>query len=188
MFSRLRSFLTAWTWRARFEDALDEEVRFHLDVHAEDLVRSGVPIQEAKRRARVRFGSVEGMKHHCRQARGLRFADESRQDLRYAIRSLRRQPGFGLTATLTLGVGLGLWRSGSSPSSMPSSCGRCRLRIRMISSSCGRRTTPAAIRTSRCRCRTSRTGARRPGRSWTWPRWDRRPGERWRSRRIRRSG
>ena len=36
MFSRLRSFLTAWTWRARFEDALDEEVRFHLDAHAED--------------------------------------------------------------------------------------------------------------------------------------------------------
>ena len=62
MFSRLRSFLTAWTWRARFEDALDEEVRFHLDAHAEDLVRSGVPIQEAKQRARVRFGSVEGMK------------------------------------------------------------------------------------------------------------------------------
>ena len=48
------------------------------------------------------------MKHHCRQARGLRLADECRQDLRYAIRSLRRQPGFGLTATLTLGVGLGL--------------------------------------------------------------------------------
>ena len=108
MFSRLRSFLTAWTWRARFEDALDEEVRFHLDAHAEDLVRSDVPIQEAKRRARVRFGSDEGMKDHCRQARGLRLADECRQDLRYAIRSLRRQPGFGLTATLTLGVGLGL--------------------------------------------------------------------------------
>ena len=43
MFSRLRSFLTAWTRRERFEDSLDEEVRFHLDAYAEDLVRSGMP-------------------------------------------------------------------------------------------------------------------------------------------------
>ena len=39
MFSRLRSFLTAWTRRERFEDSLDEEVRFHLDAYAEDLIR-----------------------------------------------------------------------------------------------------------------------------------------------------
>ena len=108
MLSRLRSFLMTMMRRERFEDSLDDEVRFHLDAYTEDLVRSGVSRREAKRRAPVRFGSVEGMKHHCRQARGLRLADECRQDLRYAIRSLRRQPGFGLTATLTLGVGLGL--------------------------------------------------------------------------------
>ena len=42
MFSRLHSFLTAWTRRERFEP-LDEEVRFHLDAYAEDLVRSGCP-------------------------------------------------------------------------------------------------------------------------------------------------
>ena len=43
MFSRLRSFLTAWTRRERFEDSLDEEVRFHLDAYAEDLFHSGCP-------------------------------------------------------------------------------------------------------------------------------------------------
>ena len=48
------------------------------------------------------------MKDDCRRARGLRFADECRQDLRHAVRSLCRRPGFGLTATLTLGLGLGL--------------------------------------------------------------------------------
>ena len=48
------------------------------------------------------------MKDDCRQARGLRFADECRQDLRYAIRGLFRQPGFGVAATLTLALGLGL--------------------------------------------------------------------------------
>ena len=108
MLSRLRSFLMTMMRRERFEDSLDDEVRFHLDAYTEDLVRSGVSRREATRRARVHFGSVEGVKDHCRQARGMRLADECRQDLRYAIRSLRRQPGFGLTATLTLGVGLGL--------------------------------------------------------------------------------
>ena len=57
MVRRLRSFLTAWTRRDRFEDALDEEVRFHLEACTEDLVRAGVPRREAARRARVRFGA-----------------------------------------------------------------------------------------------------------------------------------
>ena len=75
MYSRLHSFLTAWTRRERFEDYLDEEMRFHLDACAEELVRSGVPRREALRRARIHFGSVEGMKDDCRQERGLRLAD-----------------------------------------------------------------------------------------------------------------
>ena len=48
MFSRLRSFLTTWTRRERFEDSLDEEVRFHLDAYAEDLVHSGVPRRDGR--------------------------------------------------------------------------------------------------------------------------------------------
>ena len=48
------------------------------------------------------------MNDDCRQARGLRFVDECRQDLRHALRGLFRQPGFSLTATLTLALGLGL--------------------------------------------------------------------------------
>ena len=100
------------TWHStrpeRFEGGLDGEVRFHLDACTEDLVRSGVPRSEAARRARVVFGRVEGAKDACRQARGLRLADECRQDLRYAVRSLFGQPGFSLTATLTLALGLGL--------------------------------------------------------------------------------
>ena len=82
MLSRLRSFLTAWTRRELFEDALDEEVRFHLAAYTEDLIRSGVPRREASRRARIHFGSIESAKDDCRQARGLRLADECRQDLR----------------------------------------------------------------------------------------------------------
>ncbi|MCY4122631.1 MAG: ADOP family duplicated permease, partial [Acidobacteria bacterium] len=107
MFSRLRSFLTAWTGRERFEDSLDEEVRFHLDTYAEDLVRSGVPRREALRRARIHFGSVEGMKDNCRQARGLRLADEIARDMKHAGRFLRRNPGFAGVAIATLGLSIG---------------------------------------------------------------------------------
>ena len=68
MVSRLRSLLTAWTRRERFEDTLDDEVRFHLEACTEDLVRSGVPRPEAARRARVQFGSIERAKDECRRA------------------------------------------------------------------------------------------------------------------------
>ena len=67
-----------------------------------------MPRREALRRARAHFGSVEGVKDDCRQARGLRFLDECRQDVRCAFRGLSRQPGFSVAATLTLALGLGL--------------------------------------------------------------------------------
>ena len=60
VFSRLLSLLTAWIRRERFEDGLDDEVRFHLDAHAEDLVRSGVPRLEGIRTARPRAAGSGG--------------------------------------------------------------------------------------------------------------------------------
>ena len=107
MLSRLRSFLVTWTRRERFEDSLDEEVRFHLDAYAEDLVRSGVTRREAIRRARIHFGGVETIKDDCRQARGLRLADEIARATRHAGRFLRRNPGFALAAVATLGLSIG---------------------------------------------------------------------------------
>ena len=76
--------------RTRFEDALTEEVRFHLDAYTADLVRSGVPRREAARRA-SQFGSIEGVKDACRQLRGLRLADDLGQimtNIRLAVRML----------------------------------------------------------------------------------------------------
>ena len=110
MFSRLLSLLKAWTRRERFEDALDEEVRFHLEACTEDLVRAGLPRREAARRARVRFGSIEGAKDDCRRARGLRLADELEQtmtNVRVGFRMLLRTPVVTCVAVLSLALGIG---------------------------------------------------------------------------------
>ena len=110
MFSRLRSFLTAWIRREPFEDALDEEVRFHLEACTEELVRAGVPRREAARRARVQFGGMEGVKDDCRRARGLRLADELEQvmaNVRFGLRMLFRTPVVTGVAVLSLALGIG---------------------------------------------------------------------------------
>ena len=75
MFPRLRSFLRTLTQRQRFEDSLDGEVRFHLDAQTEDLVLTGLPPEEAARRAREQFGNIETVKNECRRERGLWVTD-----------------------------------------------------------------------------------------------------------------
>jgi len=106
--TRLRSLVATLTRREQFEDTLSEELRFHLDVYADDLIETGMPRKEAFRQARVHFGSVERVRDECRQARGLRFLDEFSQDLRHGVRHLCRSPVFTAVATLTLALAIGM--------------------------------------------------------------------------------
>lgn len=111
MFDRFLSELR-YRWRALFdrgavERELDAELRFHIDRETEKHVRSGVPSAEAERRARAGFGGIAGIKDDTRDARGLVALETTWQDLRYALRGLRRSKSFTAGVVLTLGLGIG---------------------------------------------------------------------------------
>jgi putative ABC transport system permease protein len=89
------------------ESEMDTELRFHMEAYAEELMRNGVPREEAMRRAKVEFGGAERVKEECREALGVHFVETLTQDVRYGFRLLSRSPFFALAAILTLGIGIG---------------------------------------------------------------------------------
>ncbi|MBA3297366.1 MAG: ABC transporter permease [Acidobacteria bacterium] len=107
MFSRLASFARALVGRRRFEDGIADEVRFHIEQFTQDLIASGVAPADAARQARIEFGNINNVTVDCREARGLRLVDELCQNVRFAVRMLRRTPTFtaGTLATLALCLG-----------------------------------------------------------------------------------
>jgi len=94
-------------FRRKLMDAeLDEEVRAHFEHQVEKYVQSGLPPEEARRRARLEFGRFDEVKEDCRDARGVNFIETTIQDVRYGLRLLVKNPGFTAGAVLTLGLSI----------------------------------------------------------------------------------
>ena len=87
---------------------LDDELRFHLQMQIRDNIEGGMAPDEARRVARLQFGRGSLVKEDSRQVWGFRWLEELGQDLRFAFRSFRKNPGSTAAAVVTLALGLGV--------------------------------------------------------------------------------
>lgn len=93
--------------RPTVERELDDELSDHLEQEVAKSVSQGVPVEDARRRARARLRGVETVKEECREGHPLRWLEDLVKDVRLAGRSLLRQPGFALVCLVTLALGIG---------------------------------------------------------------------------------
>jgi predicted permease len=90
------------------EKQLDSELRFHFDQLVADYMRQGMTEAEARRKARQEFGGMEQVKEECRDARRTLWLDSTLQDIRFSLRTMRKNAALTITVIATLALGIGV--------------------------------------------------------------------------------
>jgi predicted permease len=113
--SRLRQRFHSALWKVRVEDEVAQELEFHVDMRARELIAKGMSPERARAWALARFKGLGEVERECRRIarlrdrrlRALEWLEELRQDLHFALRQMRRAPLMTALLVLMLGLGIG---------------------------------------------------------------------------------